>query len=74
MQFKSGWKRLSALAMGLCLTASVAAPSFAVNIREGSYKDGTTNEAIAMVATIIIIGAPISPAVTAASPMTSAPF
>lgn len=41
MQFKSGWKRLSALAMGLCLTASVAAPSFAVNIREGSYKDGT---------------------------------
>ena len=25
MQFKSGWKRLSALAMGLCLTASVAA-------------------------------------------------
>lgn len=41
MKFKSGWKRLSALAMGLCLTASVAAPSFAVNIREGAYKDGT---------------------------------
>ena len=41
MKFKSGWKRLSALAMGLCLTASVAVPSFAVNIREGAYKDGT---------------------------------
>lgn len=39
----------------------------------GSYNDGMTYEEIAASATTIRVGAPISPAFTADSPITSAP-
>ena len=39
----------------------------------GSYREGTTNELIAVRATTMTMGAPMIPAVTAASPMTNAP-
>lgn len=54
---------------------NVPANMIKINLKivTASYNDGTTKADIAVSPTTSSIGAPISPAVTAASPMTNAP-
>ncbi|MCD8356853.1 MAG: S-layer homology domain-containing protein [Clostridia bacterium] len=41
MKRNAVWRRIGSLGMSLCLAAGIAAPSLAVNVKDGTYQDGT---------------------------------